>query len=1655
MEWKSIKPSNTLDGEFEDNMPPAPSIDGPVPQDIASTPVTSKPAGLRQSDEEDLTPLPPLLSTSVGSVDMPPRSPPPLDDMVPSAQPPEAKMTLQSPLPLDLLEDAGHISKEEQELGDVLKESTPLFPQELAPTAQDPQPPSPTKGNRPSVHFGGEVVRSLTKDGESSLPMDSLDSQQSMGGEQSHTSCGYEVSSASRSISSSLYPQMKPADSMFVHRASGMSAVSQSSDWTSRTQMESANSLFVHRPSAASPTKSSSFQSQSSYSIGPVNSLYVNAAADSLQFQSSPSGVIGPTSSMFVNTASTASTVRKSSASSASNASSASTALVQQAASTISEVAASPSTIIATANSMFVNHASDSDIFIRPVPNGSRSVHPVDDGDYGLRAHGLAPPGEESALQRALCTYSTLLFRCPCCFVFMYIFFFAVLIGAAWRPLEIESDFSAFIRADGDAMRRRDAFQEALSERRAKQSSRRLQDVMEGLQWKQSEQLVERDGDEVEAPGEGRRLRQLTFSDVQLTSQADVEWLHESHDAENGRTLQASGSLIVLRRVLTLTYMPESRNAFDSRLLKGVRDFEARLRSLESWREMCSKSSPSHQLLCDPGESFIAYAYPSRAAPAATDVNSTWFEMTFDAVGADSLQIPAALAVLQQSTAEMHNMYRFFPKDYTAPAIGTDMSAAAPPSGMRTHYTFYLVVGRGHGNLAGLRKSTSEMIERYDKFITGEVFPLVQGKEIEGTRVLYSGDVITSFEISRTLRLDVQWAIGSVVFITLYLWLHTGSILLAMCCLLIIFTAVPVAYVLTPASTFTVASFLSFFLVIGIGCDVVFVFTDCWEQSYTVEKTRSRRLAWMLLHAGRNCLATSLTTAASFFANLASALQPLREFGLFMGLSVFGAFVLVALFLPPLIVLREGCCADSADDSSTRADEVGEVGSMAIVPSAPLSAVLAPSAKTHPSQGQAAKAKRKSRMERLLLWLMDKLAGCPVFVAIATVITVLVFVIGVATSYELDQEVPDIFPADHNQIRQAKAQEQFAVVEALENLNGDVGGAACAPDAEWASVWSVTKSSCLLHWCEAPYATTTSSPSNSSGSPVTCWWNKAPPQCRRVDFRTRLAARSLPVSGAWEAAMRGHVQSATNASAVAVLMPQANGFAFRELNTLVLENWETGGMATRRFYSAGSVITTHLQYPVRPGAECIVDQICYQGEERCDLDGWISSGSAMNINFQQPASRRALQEVQTEQEFLEGPDARNSLDGGIDKDQGSRISSVAPLVGHRMLASLVPFSKRIDVTVLWGVRPARSTPVVGDPSEIWSFDPTFEPNNPWAQRAILAMCDSANLPSNLLVIETKCWIDEFRIYVRSKAGGEDRFPTRNFEAQIDNWYPTTLRGAEDIWRNGKQVQALKLDFILNLAYDIAAQPLLDHRDRWDEYVGSMNGAASVTGNRAYHTAEAWVRAEAEIAVISSTLNTIIVSGVSAYIGMLLFTQDPVLSFLVLALVLGIICGLAFFMVVIMGWKIGSIEVISLVIFVGYAVTYSLHVAHSYAEAREPQQSRDPDPESPLALLPADAEERLTPSASRKLRSKMAIAHIGSSVFSSALSTLGSSFMLLFCTMIIFKKLGSVVIAVTVLSVVCALIVLPALLMILGPSPEPWHKRCIKWWTKTRARLKRA
>merc|ERR1719326_1554502 len=70
----------------------------------------------------------------------------------------------------------------------------------------------------------------------------------------------------------------------------------------------------------------------------------------------------------------------------------------------------------------------------------------------------------------------------------------------------------------------------------------------------------------------------------------------------------------------------------------------------------------------------------------------------------------------------------------------------------------------------------------------------------------------------------------------------------------------------------------------------------------------------------------------------------------------------------------------------------------------------------------------------------------------------------------------------------------------------------------------------------------------------------------------------------------------------------------------------------------------------------------------------------------------------------------------------------------------------------------------------------------------------------------------------------------------------------------------------------------------------------------------------------------------AFIGSLIFTKDCFLGFYVVLTTLAVLTHLAFFIIVVMGWPLGPIEIVGLIIFVGYSVTLSLHIAHQFGKS---------------------------------------------------------------------------------------------------------------------------
>merc|ERR1711933_63946 len=85
--------------------------------------------------------------------------------------------------------------------------------------------------------------------------------------------------------------------------------------------------------------------------------------------------------------------------------------------------------------------------------------------------------------------------------------------------------------------------------------------------------------------------------------------------------------------------------------------------------------------------------------------------------------------------------------------------------------------------------------------------------------------------------------------------------------------------------------------------------------------------------------------------------------------------------------------------------------------------------------------------------------------------------------------------------------------------------------------------------------------------------------------------------------------------------------------------------------------------------------------------------------------------------------------------------------------------------------------------------------------------------------------------------------------------------------------------------------------------------------------------------MSSTISTIGIALASAFLATLAFTCDPMAGIFVFGVVGWSVCGLAFTMFALLGYAVGPIEVLGLIFFIGYAVTYSLHIAHAFTETK--------------------------------------------------------------------------------------------------------------------------
>lgn len=1260
-----------------------------------------------------------------------------------------------------------------------------------------------------------------------------------------------------------------------------------------------------------------------------------------------------------------------------------------------------------------------------------------------------------------LMRYSVCVSKAPGCFTCIYLLLFTTVIVAMWKDIDIETDFGVFIRADGEAVRHQDALTLAVKKQKGVSGRRLAKEASPGT----------------------RRLQNQAFS----------HWR---------------------KRSVEFVYHAKSGNALDEQVLKEMRDFELSLRRIPKWQVMCiDRIFNKHWTWgCEPGESLSPFAWPRLTQPNRTgNGNDPVFDINFDANGKNLMPFTVMFALMQDEMlagSESRDLKRYFPTGWDVNAFLS--GTGPPPSSIRSRFTFYIGYAHYGWTRTQVRNELRKVDKEIEEFMTTEVYDKIEewidaDPDEVGERhmnLYYTSNYIDEHEMMLTLNRDLLFSAGSVAFVSFWMWFQMRSVFLSVACFFVVFGSVPLAFVLSPAERTTLASLAPIFLITIIDIDVIFVFVNFWIQGKGAMCSLHERIAWTISNAGKSCMATSLTTSVSFFANLVSAVQPLREFGLLMGVCVMAVYVLALLVLPPLMMLehrfsqwredRESARLYSQSGACTKTEEPG----FSIVPVATVIDVSggreceacsplkltnghdlsdirdespetgyreearspspSPSIGSHtdPTRSQQTIIKKRttrffinprharSCSHKCLFALVEFISSCAWTVIFCTALTVPIFIWGIAANIELDLDEPKLFPEEHNQNRVFQLLDDFDDSEELKSLiPPSAGGAAC--NATHVNGMDGA-SQCLIHWCDS-----------ASDSTV---WNTSTVTCHRSATVVQDSGILTSVGFGLESCstIKMYNRFASNGpqleesdfnKAWSRILDEAAGYTIaasskqrhpgQRIGRLAIESWEEGSVQTHNLYR--SSIDVVLETTSTADKFCLIDTFCFSNMPGCSLKApdWTSHG-LFNIDS---LNRRLSVNRDVEMRLSKG--------GGVPERHLSSSST--------------------EVSIVWGITAPLSSPIVGAPDWKWRFDPTFELFNPWAQRAISNVCQRAVAERELYVRKIKCWMLNFKNWLRDIRG--ERFPSRQFDEEVIMWFNTAASWEDkaQLWFVDRKVVACQIQLYPSIPAGMSTEGVLQNKAKWDRWLASMNLEASLTANNAWHSSQRWVTAEANDVIINSTVLTIVLELGIGGLCILIFTGDPILALIVLGLVIINIGGLAFMMVAVFKWLIGPIEVICLVVFVGYSVTFGLHISGDYARVQEDDadlvvNNRIAKEMQRIGLrrfwkafnatIRVKEEESAGPCSSklslrdqRLERTRMAMLHVGGAIMSAAFSSAGTSIFLMMCTLTIFNKIGAVVMTITILSVVVTLISLPAALIVVGPNFHPCYKRCFRGSSK--------
>ncbi|XP_052106368.1 protein dispatched homolog 1-like [Mytilus californianus] len=173
--------------------------------------------------------------------------------------------------------------------------------------------------------------------------------------------------------------------------------------------------------------------------------------------------------------------------------------------------------------------------------------------------------------------------------------------------------------------------------------------------------------------------------------------------------------------------------------------------------------------------------------------------------------------------------------------------------------------------------------------------------------VFYYSIKMYLYDVYREAFRNMKLAIGSFLFIFMFMWFQTKSFWITFFGILSIFTSFLLTNLIyrfvLQYRYFGFFHIISVFIILGIGADDIFIFYDTWILSkHTRYPSKAHRLADCYLKAAKTTFVTSLTTMAAFLVSAPSPLLPVASFGIFTGMLV-GVNFLFDLTCFPIVIL--------------------------------------------------------------------------------------------------------------------------------------------------------------------------------------------------------------------------------------------------------------------------------------------------------------------------------------------------------------------------------------------------------------------------------------------------------------------------------------------------------------------------------------------------------------------------------------------------------------------------------------------------------------------------------------------------------------------------------------------------------------------------------